>query len=703
MKDYSVTKSWTKFYTVQLPEVANSIGYVKILWEFKNGEVLFVTTNGWDCCLVSYDPIFVQVAYTQLLHIQYGKTNAQILFRLKSTIASIRQKSMPVSIYYTKIKTLWDQYDSLVASTEACICGAGKHMMERLERDRAMEFLQGLHDRFSNLRSRILTIEPFPTALRIFNLVQQEEEQQNISATPLPTVDATALNTNRHFPSLSRPRASKNKRQRPHCDFCNKHGHVRDKCYRLHGFPTQNNSLPVAAAATAMPTESSSIQPAIPALSADQYARLLALINPPTESAQLEHRANLSGRILTTSFVDPWFIDSGATHHICNSLHFFTSYKPVKTLIQMQLPDGSFSVDRVTKQVIGQANFVSGLYHLQIHQRQQYSKKIDLISTGTPIPFLSTLQKLQSDNGSEFLSRDMQTWFKEHGIHHKRSCVSTPQQNGVAEHAKLSSDNDIPYLMENDVFYEDYTSVAPTIPMLDASSTTISPISSRSDTNSFIPTTGDDNTSIGIESTSISLPSSNETTADVAVSNPTVSAQDAVLRRSTREHHRPSHLKDYICSVNKCTSNSPYPITNYISFDKFTPQYRAFLSSVIVNDEPRTFTEAIKIPVWRDVIVKEHTALQDNDTFTITTLPPGKSAIGCKWVVKIKYRPDGTIERCKARLVAKGYTQQEGIDYHDTFAPVTKLVIVRALLSIAAINNWPLHQLDVNSFFTRRS
>ena len=68
-------------------------------------------------------------------------------------------------------------------------------------------------------------------------------------------------------------------------------------------------------------------------------------------------------------------------------------------------------------------------------------------------------------------------------------------------------------------------------------------------------------------------------------------------------------------------------------------------------------------------------------------------------VYKVKTHSDGTLERYKARLVAKGFTQGYGIEYSDTFAPVAKMNSVCVLLSLAANEAWPLHQLDVKNAF----
>ena len=81
----------------------------------------------------------------------------------------------------------------------------------------------------------------------------------------------------------------------------------------------------------------------------------------------------------------------------------------------------------------------------------------------------------------------------------------------------------------------------------------------------------------------------------------------------------------------------------------------------------------------------EIAALEANNTWTITHLPHNKHPIGCKWVYKIKYKADGSIERYKARLVAKGFTQKKGLDYLETFSPVAKMVSMKCVLAMAVV------------------
>nr|GEV76856.1 retrovirus-related Pol polyprotein from transposon TNT 1-94 [Tanacetum cinerariifolium] len=109
--------------------------------------------------------------------------------------------------------------------------------------------------------------------------------------------------------------------------------------------------------------------------------------------------------------------------------------------------------------------------------------------------------------------------------------------------------------------------------------------------------------------------------------------------------------------------------------------------------------EALAHSGWRASMIEEMNALDYNGTWTLADLPIYKKAIGCKWVFSVKLNPDGLIARLKARLVAKGYAQTYGINYFETFSPVTKISSVWLFISLAATYDWPLHQLDVKNAF----
>ncbi|WVZ02271.1 hypothetical protein V8G54_023077 [Vigna mungo] len=121
------------------------------------------------------------------------------------------------------------------------------------------------------------------------------------------------------------------------------------------------------------------------------------------------------------------------------------------------------------------------------------------------------------------------------------------------------------------------------------------------------------------------------------------------------------------------------------------------------SDEPRSYKEALDSSdrhLWQGAMEEELEALKKNNTWRLVDLPKGKKVIGSKWIFKKKEAtPGGEKARYKARLVAKGFTQIEGVDYHEVFAPVVKHCSVRVLMAIVAHCNLHLEQLDVRTAF----
>ena len=91
--------------------------------------------------------------------------------------------------------------------------------------------------------------------------------------------------------------------------------------------------------------------------------------------------------------------------------------------------------------------------------------------------------------------------------------------------------------------------------------------------------------------------------------------------------------------------------------------------------------------------------IEKNKTWTLVPRPEAKNVIDTKWVYINKLDENGEVTRNKARLVCKGYTQEEGIDYGETFAPIARLEGVITLLAYSTYKGFNVYYMDVESIF----
>ncbi|GJS02148.1 retrovirus-related pol polyprotein from transposon TNT 1-94 [Tanacetum coccineum] len=350
---------------------------------------------------------------------------------------------------------------------------------------------------------------------------------------------------------------------------------------------------------------------------------------------------------------------------------------------------------------------------------------------------------VRSDNGTEFTC--MKQFFLDERIIFQTSCVGTPQQNGrverkhrhilnVARALRFQSSLPIdfwgeciltaaylinrtpspilkgktPYTVLHNV-EPPYNHLQPIVPSVNDNEYNDTglheePPSQEKRGNELVneETTVHDNQTMRDDDT-LSSPQSLNVEEQI---------QEENLGRGHRKKETSVRLRDYVTNTVKKkspsrstppaqsrSSGTPYPIAHYVNCDRFSSCHRTFLEAIEKEREPVTYYEAIKDKRWRSAMDSELEALEQNKTWTIEKLPPNKKALGCKWVYKIKYKSDGTIERFKARLVILGNHQVAGVDYSETFAPVAKMVTVRVFLAIAAAKQWELHQMDVHNAF----
>ena len=131
-----------------------------------------------------------------------------------------------------------------------------------------------------------------------------------------------------------------------------------------------------------------------------------------------------------------------------------------------------------------------------------------------------------------------------------------------------------------------------------------------------------------------------------------------------------------------------------------TSEFNTCLFSCFLSQmEPKKIHEALKDSSWIEAMQEELLQFKLQEVWSLVNLPRGKRAIGTKWIYRNKKDERGIVIKNKARLVAQGYTQEEGIDYDEVFAPVARMEAIRIFLAFAAFKGFKVYQMDVKSAF----
>lgn len=168
-----------------------------------------------------------------------------------------------------------------------------------------------------------------------------------------------------------------------------------------------------------------------------------------------------------------------------------------------------------------------------------------------------------------------------------------------------------------------------------------------------------------------------------------------------KKHTKADHMKDVSARPRNTDIHPSHIISERLRKPKPGQIYRANIARMQEEEDPQNFKEAMQrsdSEKWMKAIQEELDSLKKNNVFELVDRPEG-NIVTNKWVLKVKRRPNGAIDRYKARLVARGFSQIHGIDYTDTYAPVANMVSIRMIFAYAAAENLHMSQFDVKTAF----
>ncbi|KAI3719404.1 hypothetical protein L6452_20301 [Arctium lappa] len=254
---------------------------------------------------------------------RFGKESAPRAYELKQTLTTTTQNDASVSAYYTKMRGLWDEIQTVSPTPYCtygrCTCDAGKRLNEAKEKDRLYEFLMGLDNEFATIKTQILASKPTPTLGTAYHLVAEDEQQRAITATRKPTHEVVAFQrlaqnrkegTNNSTPQRNKGGTKEARRnnsdEAENCTFCGRTEHNKNGCFKLIGYPEwwpgkekKEKGRPKAAFANTETTQ-------VPIMTNEQYQEFLKHFKNANEES-VGPVGNMAGKDVGNN---SWIVDT---------------------------------------------------------------------------------------------------------------------------------------------------------------------------------------------------------------------------------------------------------------------------------------------------------------------------------------------------------------------------------------------------------
>ncbi|KAF5461048.1 hypothetical protein F2P56_020874 [Juglans regia] len=584
---------------------------------------------------------------------RFTQQNGPRIFQLKRDLASLSQNQDSISIYFGRLKGLWDElavYDPL----PDCDCGKLKILHTRYDRDCVIQFLMGLSDSYSITRDQIMLLDPLPPLNHVFSMVQQQERHhQMISPSSPSDLMVMMAKSSYKFPKpIAKVTASGNpKPNRPYCSHCKIQGHSLDncfklgnaepplcthchmtghnvdKCYKIHGYPSghklhgKSKIFSAAATQSCVPPEvdNEDASTETMALTKSQYNQLIALL----------HSQESNSTMASLSIAQP--SSSSSPNNVSNS-RVSVSYKvklpngetvPVTHVGIVQLSE---HLDLASWTTIGMSEVRGGLYHLLrswvspsalVDAWPSFLSKDQSISaSATHTASLSSLwhYRLGHISFSRLLLIKDPIVINNLHSHNQTPCSICPlaKQHRLPFPSSNHSSLHVFDIIHCDIWgpnstiavdgsrffltiVDDFSRTTWQPNILPPAHTPI-PVTSLPETINPSSLTPSSTTTISSPSLPLTLPASSSSSPPAHLPP----------RRSTRTRSAPKYLQDYHCQ--QTTLTAPIPLLH----KKLMP------------------SSAIKDPGWCQAMDTELAALEDNQTWELTDLPPGKVPIDCR-------------------------------------------------------------------------